>query len=317
MLLLSHKQKTFRLITILLIIACSIYMVFFLPLNPWLSSEKQAIAKLFFLTISFAIVLLQLNFWEKVHIKSRQVQIDHQAQLSSNNQLANLGIMTAGIAHEINNPLAIIAGYQYKIRKSFNNITEKTKEEAGDILKKQDDAILRIQEIVRNLLSLSRDGSADGMQDEQLITIIQESLALCKEMACRNGVDLIFDPGDNQFPVSCNKVQIGQVILNLINNSFDAVVGSERAWIKIEIIEDSESIVTKFIDSGSGIPDEIAQKVMSPFFTTKDVGKGTGLGLSLSSSIIHEHGGILELDSEAPNTCFVVRLPKRFRRKNI
>jgi signal transduction histidine kinase len=110
--------------------------------------------------------------------------------------------------------------------------------------------------------------------------------------------------------VSCRDVQIGQVLLNLLQNAFDAVTERpEEKWIRIEVAVQDGSVVFSVIDSGPGIPEELKPRIMEPFFTTKEVGKGTGLGLSLSRKIVEEHGGKLELEERDGHPCFSFRIP--------
>mgnify|MGYP002379626817 FL=1 len=94
-----------------------------------------------------------------------------------------------------------------------------------------------------------------------------------------------------------------QVLVNILNNGHDAVLELNERWIRIEV---SDRVI-KIIDSGTGIPKNIAEKLMQPFFTTKPVGKGIGLGLSISKGIIEKHGGEIFIDSHHSNTCFVIR----------
>ncbi len=105
--------------------------------------------------------------------------------------------------------------------------------------------------------------------------------------------------------------QISQVLLNLLNNSFDAIEERAEKWIRVrfEINSNKKILIIKVTDSGDGIPNEIVHKMMNPFFTTKDIGKGTGLGLSISKGIIEEHGGHLIYNAQSKNTEFVVELP--------
>ena len=103
---------------------------------------------------------------------------------------------------------------------------------------------------------------------------------------------------------------ISQVLINLIKNSCDAISNLDERWISVEcLVEDSSNLIIKVIDSGNGIPDEMASKILLPYFTTKEVGKGTGLGLSLSRNIIEGHQGTLEIDMKAVNTTFIIKLP--------
>jgi signal transduction histidine kinase len=100
------------------------------------------------------------------------------------------------------------------------------------------------------------------------------------------------------------------VILNLLNNSVDAISELKEKWIEIVVAETASCIEVKITDSGRGIPKEIQNKIFNPFFTTKVVGKGTGLGLSISKGIIEAHGGHFQINNECPNTQFVIQLPK-------
>jgi two-component system sensor histidine kinase DctS len=110
--------------------------------------------------------------------------------------------------------------------------------------------------------------------------------------------------------LECRAVQISQVLLNLINNACDAISSLNEKWILINAIERNNLIEISVTNSGPKIPAHIREKLMQPFFTTKEVGMGTGLGLSLSKTIAEAHGGRLYLDLGAENTRFVLELPK-------
>jgi len=107
------------------------------------------------------------------------------------------------------------------------------------------------------------------------------------------------------------RVQLSQVLLNLLTNAFDEVLSKKEMWVKISVENLEERLVMKVTDSGTGIPKAVQEKIFLPFFTTKDVGKGTGLGLSLSRSIVNRHHGDFFIDNESLNTCFVVSIPIR------
>ena len=111
--------------------------------------------------------------------------------------------------------------------------------------------------------------------------------------------------------LECRPTQMAQVLLNLLTNAFDAVEKLEEKWVRIEARDGGETVEFAVVDSGAGLPEGIRDKVLQPFFTTKAVGKGTGLGLSIATGIIESHHGTLDVDTEAPNTRFVIRLPKR------
>ena len=98
--------------------------------------------------------------------------------------------------------------------------------------------------------------------------------------------------------------------MNLINNSIDAVKETPEKWIKVEIYDESQTVVLRIIDSGSGIPENLRAKLFDPFFTTKPVGKGTGLGLSITKGILDEHKATIAVVDDVPNTCFEIKFPK-------
>jgi C4-dicarboxylate-specific signal transduction histidine kinase len=101
------------------------------------------------------------------------------------------------------------------------------------------------------------------------------------------------------------------VLLNLLNNSFDAVRDLQDRWIHIAFELGPKDVAIIFTDSGAGIAEALAEKIMVPFFTTKEVGKGTGLGLSIAKGIVEDHGGTIVLDQDCSNTRFIVTLPFR------
>jgi C4-dicarboxylate-specific signal transduction histidine kinase len=110
--------------------------------------------------------------------------------------------------------------------------------------------------------------------------------------------------------VECHPSQISQVLLNLLNNAYDAALAQPDRWIELDARDQGSLVEISVTDSGPGIPRELARKIMDPFFTTKPPGKGTGLGLSISSNIMTDHGGSLSLDQNSPHTRFVMSLPK-------
>lgn len=105
-------------------------------------------------------------------------------------------------------------------------------------------------------------------------------------------------------------MQISQVLVNVIGNAIDAIAGLSEKWIRVEVYDKNDKVFFTITDSGKGIPLEIQEKIMHPFFTTKGVNIGTGLGLSISKSIIEEHGGFLNYNVSSPNTQFVFELRK-------
>ncbi len=232
---------------------------------------------------------------------------DQQARMISSAKLSSLGEMASGIAHEINNPLAIIKGKAYQILKRLDS-----GEVNVDFLSKEVSKIeqnsLRIVKIIKGLRTFSRHGEADPFKATSFRAILDDVLELCHERFRYQGVELKIS-GDLNTEIRCQETQLAQVLLNLINNAHDAVVNKNSPWVHIHAENDGDSLRVTVTDSGEGISEEIAQKIMQPFFTTKEVGVGTGLGLSISKGIIEMHGGRLYLDQNCPNTRFVIDLP--------
>jgi C4-dicarboxylate-specific signal transduction histidine kinase len=164
--------------------------------------------------------------------------------------------------------------------------------------------------IVSVLKDFSRDAANDAYQATKIMNLIEETLDLCHSRLMSRDVRIIIAPFPREWSIECRRSQISQVLLNLLNNSYDAVTEHEERWIRIDAIEVGNAFEISVTDSGAGIPPEIAKRILTPFFTTKPMGKGTGLGLSISSNIMTDHGGSLALDSNSPNTRFVLTLPK-------
>lgn len=229
-------------------------------------------------------------------------------QLIQSAKMATLGEMASGIAHEINNPLTIILGKSKQIQRQIQQ-TEGV-ESNSQQLSKIISAAERIGRIINGLRTFSRSSEGDPFQIEPLSSIIHDTISLCEERFLNHKIPIEID----EIPliyIPCRPSQISQVFLNLLSNSLDAVDKLTEKWVKIKFTIDISlnQINIEFTDSGHGIPKEIANRIMQPFFTTKDVGSGTGLGLSISKGIIEKHHGKIALDSSAKNTKFIVTLP--------
>jgi C4-dicarboxylate-specific signal transduction histidine kinase len=168
----------------------------------------------------------------------------------------------------------------------------------------------RIARIIKSLRQISREGSDDRFQPAPIGRILEETLEVCRARFKANAVKLLLPERIPELSVSCREVQIAQILLNLLQNAFDAVVEQkDERWVRLEVTARDDSVVITVADSGPGIPPELRPRIMEPFFTTKPIGKGTGLGLSLSKTIAEEHGGRLEFGEENGRTCFSLVLP--------
>lgn len=237
-------------------------------------------------------------------LKEQQTNAEYSAKM------ATLGEMAGGIAHEINTPLAVISlqAEQFMIDLKRPHWTPEKAEKAMEVILSTTD---RIAKIVQGLRTFARDATHDPMVAVPLSYLYQETLILCKNRLGVAGVRLDFIPPDPKLMIFCRATQISQVLLNLINNSFDAIASLPEKWIEVLTMRNDKWVEIRVRDSGRGIPEEIREKMMHPFFTTKPVGQGTGLGLSISKGIVEAHGGELLIDTTDANTCFVIRLPVR------
>ncbi|MBZ5491294.1 MAG: PAS domain S-box protein [Acidobacteriia bacterium] len=233
-----------------------------------------------------------------------------QAQLEASSRLSSLGMMAGGIAHEINNPLTIIHACASDLLDLAQETEQMPREDVVRNSKRIRETANRIARIVKSLRRIAREGSQDDFSTTQVGRIVEETLEMCRERFRSRSVKLIIPEIDPELKVVCREVQIAQVLLNLLQNAFDAVADEPgERWVRLDVAVRENVLQFSVTDSGPGVPAELKTRIMEPFFTTKDVGKGTGLGLSLSTTIAEEHGGKLELTDEAGHTCFCLTLP--------
>ena len=238
----------------------------------------------------------------KALIEAQEVQIMHSAKMAS------LGEMAGGIAHEINNPLAIITGKSALIQRALAQGKIDSENLIRDI-QKIEATTLRIAKIIKGLRAFARSSDQDPMTHESLAEVVQDTLELCQARFRNSQIEIVCQI-DPSLKIHCRATQISQVVMNLLSNAYDAVKNQNEKWVRLEAELLGDGISIRFSDSGGPIPAPVVQRMMSPFFTTKDVGQGTGLGLSISASIAADHGGSLIYDEKSRTTCFILTLPR-------
>lgn len=253
-----------------------------------------------------------------------------QTQLIQQEQMAAIGQLAAGVAHEINNPLGFIISnqsmlreYTYdtlKLAKASTVLADREKQrlvyienDLLDMMEDIDDGLNRIKKIVAGLKSFSRvDGNVD-MDNFNLAEGLEHTLTILQNRI-KYKVDLDLIIPENLPIIECDGSKMNQVMLNLITNSLDAIDENEsidQGLIKISMDVKDQYIHFEIKDNGIGIKDEVKNKIYQPFFTTKPVGKGTGYGLSIVyDTIVSVHHGFIGFNSEyGKGTCFTFEIP--------
>jgi signal transduction histidine kinase len=222
-----------------------------------------------------------------------------------------LSHMAAGLAHEISNPLAIIHARACDLEELTAGGATPSAETVQKACRNIVLTAERATRILRGLKGLAREASNDPME----LADIGETCRLCVEMQSsrlqRYHIEMRLELPEYLPKVLCREAQIGQIVSNLLSNGFDAIVlsGANGGWISLEVERRGGDLCIRVSDSGPEIPEEIRDKLMEPFFTTKPMGLGTGVGLSLSRAIASDHGGSLTLLEGTSYTSFELLLP--------
>ncbi|MBB4038539.1 two-component system NtrC family sensor kinase [Microvirga flocculans] len=239
-----------------------------------------------------------------------------QAQLVQAAKMASLGELVAGIAHEINNPLAFIQAHQGTVERLLTEIATKMPPEAGlerQIQKSRDRVaamklgLARIQELGLNLRRFSRLDEGD-FQTVNVPESIETVLALLgHKLGSRIDVRRRYNAVPDLY---CSPALLNQVVMNIVGNAADAIKGT--GGIDIETESDATTYTIRISDTGPGIPSEFRERIFEPFFTTKPVGSGTGLGLAIAYSIVQAHKGSISVEpGPTGGASFTITIPRR------
>lgn len=282
-----------------------------------MSNTSNVVVVFLILTTVLSLGLLFLNVRNgrarvrRVHEMYREkiegMTKDRDTKLFQQSKYSELGMMSAGIAHEINNPLAVIQARTTQLLRMYRDPSKQ--HELAEGLQQILYTSERINRTVQGIREFIRQDDSLPDQEIPLKKIVDDVLAFCGQRMKNHGVNLRFY-NIEQFKVIGNKVQIEQIFLNLLNNAFDAIEFLPDKWIEISAHDAGNRLQIYVKDSGAGIPAEIAQKIMEPFYSTKDAGKGTGLGLALARGIAEKHGGNLAYVQKANHTTFLLEFPK-------
>lgn len=242
---------------------------------------------------------------------AKSLFLEAQAKIVSSAKLSTLGEMASGIAHEINNPLSIIEVRARQITSLLQqeNIQMEKVIHYSEIISA---TVFRIARIIKGLRTFARDAEGTPFEPARVESVVDDTLAFCSERFTHNAIQLHVSEIPKSLTIECRPTEVSQILLNLLSNAFDAVFDlPEPRWVSLVVIESVEWVEVRITDCGRGIPVEIREKILHPFFSTKEVGKGTGLGLSIASGIAKAHKGELWYDESTRHTTFVLKLPKR------
>lgn len=236
---------------------------------------------------------------ERSERKKREIEIEQKLQ--HNDRLSILGEITAGIAHELNTPLANILGFAQFIHDSPDS--NQTVRDSEKIIQ----SAIHAREVVKKLMFFSCD-MPQKKQESSVNEVISDAAKLLMPTLQNAGVELKISPDPNDQLVRFDPVQFTQVIFNLVINAVHA--SKEGDKVHVSISSDKSRVLIEVKDQGRGIPKEIQSKIFEPFYTTKPLGEGSGLGLSVVHGIVRSHGGEISLESEeGSGTKFSISLP--------
>jgi len=251
---------------------------------------------------------------QKIALESALEQLkETEGQLVQTEKMASLGRLSAGIIHEINNPLNYATQALYLLRSKKDRLPEEERAKYAEVVADIEEGVGRVQRIVSDLREFTHPHSTG--KDEVAISEVLDAALRFMGHELKDGIPVELKvPTDLMVHVDKNKMV--QVFVNLLQNSVDALkdkkTGSERPAISIQAEADEKRARVRVRDNGTGISEEDLGKIFDPFFTTKDVGEGMGLGLSICYRILHEQGGDISVRSEKGKfTEFTLELPVR------
>jgi two-component system NtrC family sensor kinase len=241
-------------------------------------------------------------------------RINMETQLTQAEKLSSIGLLAAGVAHEVNTPLAVISSYAQMLGKQLRSSDEATHARLQPVLEKITQQTFRASEIVNGLLNFSRMGSVDfGRVD--INAMVRDTVLLLEHQMRSAGVAVVADLADSLPEVAGNRGKLQQVLVNLVLNAKDALQEKGSGSVRLFTARTSKGVEIRVEDDGVGMSQEVLRKIYDPFFTTKSNPKeghrkGTGLGLAVTYGIVQEHGGTIEVSSTAgEGTVFRLELP--------
>lgn len=247
-------------------------------------------------------------------MRSERERVALDASLTQSSKMAALGKMAAGVAHEVNNPLAIIkekAGWMRDLLTEEDIKASPNFKEFEDAITKIEYHVTRAKDVTHRLLGFAR--RLDPIhEDINLNEVLAQTITFLENEARYRAIEIRTDFQKDLPFVASDSAQLQQVFLNIIDNAIDAIGKDGSITVRTRAVFDPHEVVISVTDTGPGIPKDKLDKIFDPFFTTKKVGEGTGLGLTISFSIIQKLGGRITVESEeGKGASFIITLPLR------
>lgn len=252
-------------------------------------------------------IIMGIDISNEIYRSEAHEEIRRQQE--ENTRFMLIGQIATGVAHEINNPLAIISGFLFNMKRALEkHDLNLDREYLLDKITKSMINIDRMAMIVRGLKFLSKNDLKSPFVKVHIQEIVNHALDVCSAKFKATGITLIVNETTPDMNVNCRPVQLTQALINLLMNAHDAVEDSEKRWVRIQFETTPKNFFISVVDSGPGVPSELRNKIMEPFFTTKTASKSVGLGLSTSKVIVQDHNGELLFDDKSAETKFSIRL---------
>ena len=290
------NTKTTILLFLLSFIELSLMMYHMEYINFVFENREQFLFKFLAQMVFILLICLSIFVDRLERNRIKKMINNYNVEKGKNDKLLKFGQVSAGISHELNNYLSIInmniEMLNFKYGKNNEDMSKKL-----NLVKKNINAI---EETVSSLRYLHHPDFYDSLQGESLIDILDP----IKEKYSKT-VEISEVPNCK---LKANKVLIRKVLMNLLNNSLQAISELQEQWVKVSFEINDNDLKIFVTDSGNGISKENQEKIFDSFFTTKDVKKGSGIGLDLSRTIMGKHQGTLELNNNSPNTEFILSL---------
>ncbi len=259
------------------------------------------------LAVSFNSMLDNLQTTQHTLKESLDLLNEKQAQLIESEKRASMGFLVAGIAHELNNPINNISLTAETIKEERKSLSDEELDGfIQDIVRQSE----RAHKIIDNLLDFARARKSSGMEKQDIVSIVRDSFGLIQNQLKISNIQLSKEFPDESFFINGNRSKLEQILVSIITNAVQSMNDAGTLTVKVLPDDENKNILVKISDTGKGIPEADLKNIFEPFFTTKVPGEGTGLGLAVCYTLVTEHQGEIDVESEeGVGTTFTIKMP--------